>query len=62
MDHFSIKDETRLRGAVGSLDEAKILINEVLEIGMCPRAVTLIKDAKVLAKSASIILSRMGTK
>lgn len=57
MSHFTVEDESRLRGALGSLEQATTLLADALEHGPCPLASTNVKDAEKMAAGAGILLS-----
>ena len=56
MGHFTVEDESRLRGALGSLEQAVSLPVDALEHGSCPLASTKVKDAEKMAEGAGILL------
>ncbi len=54
---FSSDNESRLRGALGSLEQAVACLKTVLAHGEeCPRSASNVQDAEKLAKGAGTLL------
>ncbi len=56
-DLFASNDESRIRGALGSLEQAVRLLNDALSHGECPLSARDIQDAEKLAEGAGTLLS-----
>ncbi len=55
-DRFGSANGGRLRGALGSLEQAVACLEEALAHGECPMSAANIKDAEKLASGASTLL------
>lgn len=56
-ERFGSNNESRMRGALGSLEQAVACMKVALAHGECPLSATSIKDAEQMAAGASTLLS-----
>ena len=54
--HLNMADKHRLRGALGSLEQAVTLLESALNYGKCPLSATSVRDAEKLAEGAGVLL------